>query len=120
MRISGRNSGICLAAVAWIACAVLAGTEAPIVFGDVAARAGVVFHHRSGGAEKEFLVETVGSGVALFDYNNDGLVDIYLVNGAQLKGGKVMPIPGGGSRLYKNLGHMQFQDVTAQARVGNQ
>jgi len=98
---------------------VVLGTEGLETFEDVSARSGVSFQHRSGGGAKDFLVETVGSGVALFDYNNDGLIDIYLVNGAQLIGNRVRPIAGGGARLYKNVGGMRFADVTAESHVAN-
>src|SRR6185437_12893765 len=55
----------------------------PIVFQDIAGKAGLSkWHHISGSPEKKFILETVGSGVALLDYDNDGWLDIYLVNGS--------------------------------------
>ena len=53
-------------------------------FTDVTAESGVVFQHEDGRSYKKYFVETLGSGVALFDYDNDNDVDIYLVNGANL------------------------------------
>jgi hypothetical protein len=56
---------------------------APIVFADITKQAGLdKFHHKSGTPEKTTIVETPGSGVALLDYDNDGWLDIYLVNGS--------------------------------------
>src|ERR1700757_3064289 len=56
---------------------------APVVFVDVTHAAGLdKFHHRSGTPEKKTILETPGSGVALLDYDNDGWLDIYLVNGS--------------------------------------
>ncbi len=56
---------------------------APIVFIDVTRPAGLdKFHHRFGNPDKTTIIETPGSGVALIDYDNDGWLDIYLVNGA--------------------------------------
>ena len=90
-------------------------------FVDVAASAGVSFEHRSGRTSQKFLIETMGSGVALFDYDGDGLLDIYLVNGAALDA----PMPAGAepdkpdpaywNRLYRNLGDWRFKDVTEAA-----
>ena len=58
-------------------------SRGPIVFQDIAEKAGLSkWHHVSGSPEKKFILETVGSGVALLDYDNDGWLDIYLVNGS--------------------------------------
>src|SRR5438046_9907260 len=68
---------------------------APIIFTDVTHAAGIdKFHHRSGEHEKRTSLETPGSGVALLDYDNDGCVDIYLLNGSAvpvLKGKEAPP-----------------------------
>src|SRR5712675_639697 len=56
---------------------------APVVFVDITHAAGLdKFDHRSGGPEKRTILETPGSGVALLDYDNDGWLDIYLLNGS--------------------------------------
>ena len=56
--------------------------SAPVYFVDVTHEAGLdKFHHRSGEPTKTTILETPGSGVALLDYDNDGWLDIYLVNG---------------------------------------
>ena len=60
--------------------------------------------------------ETMVSGVALLDYDNDGLLDVYLVNGARMTDlDKSDPVYW--NRLYRNLGHWKFEDVTAKAGV---
>ena len=51
-------------------------------FVEVTAAAGVQFLHQAPHTSRKYLIETMGSGVALFDYDNDGLLDIFLVNGA--------------------------------------
>jgi hypothetical protein len=55
----------------------------PVVFEDIAARAGLTqWRHTMGTPEKTYILETMGSGVGLLDYDNDGWLDIYLVNGS--------------------------------------
>jgi hypothetical protein len=68
--------------------------------------------------EKHFIVETNGSGVALLDYNNDGWLDIYLVNGSTLNAldGKETPPK---AALFRNNHDGTFTDVAAQAGVTN-
>jgi hypothetical protein len=87
-------------------------------FADVTRESGVgAFQHVSGGAAKNFIIETTGSGVALFDFDRDGWLDIYLVNGGTLD-----PRPGGVPRaaLFRNNGDRTFRDVTSSAGVGNE
>src|SRR6267143_863233 len=71
---------------------------APVVFTDITKQAGLAkFQHHSGSPEKATILETPGSGVALFDYDNDGWLDIYLLNGATfgtLKGKEAAPHAG--------------------------
>ncbi|MFQ5491825.1 MAG: CRTAC1 family protein [Phycisphaerae bacterium] len=88
-------------------------TEAPpIRFEEVAARAGISFRHFPG-QRGSVLPEDMGSGVALGDYDGDGLIDVFLVNWA---GPLLEPLPQNreqsGCRLYRNLGDMRFEDVT--------
>src|SRR5271156_1043644 len=57
--------------------------NAPVVFADITRQAGLdKFHHVSGTPEKTTIIEAPGSGVALLDYDNDGWLDIYLLNGS--------------------------------------
>ncbi|HEY6401711.1 MAG TPA: VCBS repeat-containing protein, partial [Blastocatellia bacterium] len=56
-----------------------------VEFHDIAAKAGLTARHVTGAeSEKKYIIETTGSGVALFDYDNDGWLDIFLVNGTTL------------------------------------
>jgi hypothetical protein len=83
-------------------------------FEDVAAGAGLKGLHTSGGKnEKKYILETTGSGVALIDYDNDGFLDIFLVNGSTLEGFPAGEEPT--SYLYRNNGDGKFTDVTASA-----
>jgi len=66
---------------------------------------------------KDYILETTGGGVAIFDYDDDGWPDIFLVNGSRLGGfGGEDPPP---SRLYRNLGDGTFADVTDKSGLGH-
>jgi len=88
-------------------------------FTDIAAQAGLHNPVVCGDSNKPAvnIIETVGCGVACFDYDNDGWLDIFLLSGTRLEG----PPPGAGNRLYKNNRDGTFKDVTKAAgleRVG--
>jgi len=86
-------------------------------FVDRAAKAGLTAANASGDeTRKRFILEMNGSGVAFIDYNNDGLPDIFMVNGTRfaLAGGSPEPK----SRLYRNNGDGTFTDATERAGVG--
>ncbi|HUL33765.1 MAG TPA: CRTAC1 family protein [Candidatus Eisenbacteria bacterium] len=93
---------------------------APVVFADITKQSGLAkFHHRSGSPAKETILETMGSGVALLDYDNDGWLDIYLVNGstfAAMKGRETPPR----AMLLHNNHDGTFTDVTEKAGVANE
>jgi hypothetical protein len=90
-------------------------------FVDITAKAGVHFQGRASHTSKKYLPETMGSGVALFDYDNDGLLDIFFANGAPLAD----PTPKGtipqktGAEYWNRLYHQRkdgtFEDVTEKA-----
>lgn len=77
------------------------------------------FRHVSGSPDKDYIIEATGSGVAAFDFDGDGLVDIYLVNGSTLdrvrRGAPAPP-----AALFRNTGRGRFEDVTAKAGVANE
>ncbi len=93
---------------------------APVVFRDITHQARLdKFHHRSGSPEKSAIIDAPGSGVALLDYDNDGWLDIYLVNGstvAAMKGAEAPPR----AMLLHNNHDGTFTDVTAKAGVANE
>ena len=93
---------------------------APVIFIDVTHTAGIDrFHHRSGGPEKRTILETPGSGVALLDYDNDGWLDIYLLNGSTLPALKGKEAPPRAMLLHNNHDGT-FTDVTEKAGVANE
>jgi hypothetical protein len=73
------------------------------------------FRHRSGGPGKTYVLETMGSGVALFDYDSDSDLDVYLVNA-----GTVVPFVGASNRLFRNEGAFRFGDVTEESGLGDE
>jgi len=92
------------------------GMKAPAVdFRDVAAQAGLSAVVVSGELEQTSVVENTGTGVAIFDYDNDGLPDIFLVQGDRLKPGSTPLTP----HLYHNLGGLRFEDVTEKAGIAH-
>ena len=94
--------------------------KAAAVFENVTARTPLAqFRHSSGSPHKDYIVETVSGGVAVFDYDNDGLPDIYLLNGSSIaaeRGRERAPR----AALYRNLGGWKFEDVTERAGVANE
>jgi len=91
----------------------------PVVFIDGSAKAGLTgWTHKMGTPEKNYIIETKGSGVGLIDYDNDGWLDIYLVNGSTVDAltGKAPPSH---AALFHNNHDGTFTDVAAQAGVTN-
>src|SRR5437764_1213295 len=93
---------------------------APAVFEDMTAQTALKnFQHHAGGAAKDYIIETPSGGVAIFDYDNDGKPDIYLLNGSTFAAieGKEKPPR---AALFHNLGNWKFEDVTDKAGVANE
>jgi hypothetical protein len=88
------------------------GMKAPVVqYQDIAAQAGLKGVTISGTEKgKQYIIETTGTGVAIVDYDNDGLPDVFVVNGGRLDDGQAPT-----HYLYHNLGGLKFEDVTANA-----
>jgi len=97
-----------------------AGIPAPawpsIKFNDVAPSCGITFRHDNAASPEKFLIETMGSGCGWIDYDQNGLLDLYLVNGAATQVYK--PKSPLRSALYHNNGNGTFTDVTERAGVG--
>lgn len=110
--------------IAWTAAALLFGnslraaeSNCPIQLRDLTGQTGITFIHNDGSSGRRYIVETVGAGLALLDYDRDGDVDIYFLNGAPLPGARIVPPPR--NALYRNDGDWKFTDVTEQAGVGD-
>jgi hypothetical protein len=91
----------------------------PIVFENIAEKAGLTkWHHQMGTPEKKFILESIGSGVGLLDYDHDGWLDIYMVNGSTFDAetGKTTPPH---AALFHNNHDGTFTDVAAKAGVTN-
>jgi hypothetical protein len=85
-----------------------------VEFRDVAAEAGLTGKNVSGGREaKDYILETTGNGVVIFDYDGDGRMDVFLPNGSSLDAGGT-PLDGA-NLLYRNLGGLRFEEVAARA-----
>ncbi len=87
-------------------------------FVDAAGQSGLRFVHDNGSTGQFYMPELLGAGVAVFDYDNDGDLDVYLVQGAPIDGTR----PNTGNRLFRNDGvvgqSLHFTDVTERAGVG--
>lgn len=93
--------------------------EGPFVLHDVTAESGITFVHTDGSSGRRYIVETVASGLATFDFDGDGMIDIYFLNGATLDGSEIGPDGPPQNRLYRNNGDWTFTDVTDQAGAGD-
>src|SRR5262245_26249592 len=88
----------------------------PPLFSDRTAESGLAFTYHNGEEADQFtILETLGGGVGLIDYDGDGLLDIYLTGGGYFDGPDKKQIKGYPNRLFKNLGGWKFQDVTREA-----
>src|ERR1043165_2865976 len=96
-------------------------SPSPVSFTDITAQTGITFRHAASPTSQKYLPETMGGGVALFDYDNDGRLDIFFTNGARLQD----PMPKGArpdktdprfwNRLYHQKPDGTFEDVTERA-----
>ena len=107
--------GVHLRPILLVAAAVVAASPS-IVFENIAEKSGVDFVLDNSVTPEKHQIETMISGVAVFDYNNDGLMDLYFVNGAKLPGMDKSD-PRFWNRLYRNNGDGTWTDVTEKAGV---
>jgi len=117
-RISGLPVGPAITAV--LICSLASSpavAQSPILLHDVTPQTGITFRHTDGSCGRRYIVETVSAGLALFDCDQDGDIDIYFLNGAPLPGADVDRTPT--NALYRNEGAWKFKDVTRQAGVGD-
>src|SRR4051794_29757832 len=96
----------------------------PMRFEETAAKSGVLFTHSFGAEKLGSLLESAGGGAVWFDYNNDGLMDLYVVSGRDLGKGmhpyplRKAPASPARNHLFRNDGNGKFSDVTDAAGVG--
>ena len=98
-------------------------SPSPVTFADITAQTRIAFRHSASGTTQKHLPETMGGGVALLDFDNDGRLDVYFTNGALLKD----PMPKDAApdkrdarfwnRLYRQKADGTFEDVTERAGV---
>ena len=85
--------------------------DGQVTFVDVTDPAGVAFHYTHGGTGRKHFIETMGPGCAFLDYDGDGRLDIYAVNGHALDGSE----PAETNELYRNLGDGTFREIAREA-----
>ena len=86
-------------------------------FSDQTAAAGITYRNVFGGEEKQYILESHGSGAAFFDHDSDGDLDLYIVNGATFA--TYRDRSGPGNSLYRNRGDGTFVEITREAGVGD-
>ena len=117
LSLGTKTETLLLACLILIGCTVIPSVAETIpYFTDQTQQAGIHFKHTNGASEQKYLPETMGSGGLFFDYDNDGHLDIYLVNSGDLSGTpQPHRHPDHINVLYRNKGDGTFVDVTADA-----
>ena len=99
----------------------ISSAQKKVMFTDITKKSGIHFNLNYGDKSYKNIIESSGSGITIFDYNNDGLMDLYLMNGTYLEGisdpdGKIYK--NSHNDLYKNNGDGTFTEVSKVAGVG--
>ena len=106
-----------------LASAVTLHAQSNVTFENVAKAVGLTFTHVNGASADKYLVETMGSGAAFLDYDNDGWIDLFVVDGGSIaaagqgKPGSPKPEAKARHRLFHNEGKGIFKDVTAASGI---
>lgn len=100
----------------WLSLLLALPAGAPL-YREITAEAGITWRHFNGQSAERYLVESTTGGVAVFDFDNDGQMDLLFVNGGETPHGKARE--GVRHGLYRNLGNGKFGDVTARAGFGS-
>jgi hypothetical protein len=109
------NRALAAATLAVSGFVMAAAAQTPVRFTDVTRESGVNFRHINGASPNKHLVETMGSGGLFFDYDNDGWIDLFLVDGGSLADARVASQAK--HRLYRNRANGTFEDVTARSGI---
>jgi hypothetical protein len=84
----------------------------PCPFEDATTKSGIAFTYKNGEEANNYaIIESLGGGACLFDYDGDGLLDVFLPGGGHYEGKKVLGHP---CKLFRNTGNFQFEDVSAK------
>src|SRR5215831_2200229 len=107
---------LCVSVVSYVASATAPRQQgAPVTFSDITKQAGITFKHENGASAQKYLPETMSAGALIFDYDNDGWPDIFLVNGGSFvdRGAATAAQ----HRLYHNNRNGKFTDTTASSGI---
>jgi hypothetical protein len=93
------------------------GENIPELYRDITAQSGIQFTYRNAVEQPDdyAILDTLGGGVAVLDYDGDGLMDLFITGGGKYASRVPKHIVGRGNRLFKNLGNWKFRDVTREA-----
>jgi enediyne biosynthesis protein E4 len=98
--------------------ALQAAAPKPVTFENIAAAAGVTFTHVNGASADKYLAETMGSGALFFDFDNDGWIDLFFVDGGSIADNAVRARAR--DRLFRNAGNGVFKDATESSGIRHQ
>ncbi|MBI2501715.1 MAG: CRTAC1 family protein [Candidatus Latescibacteria bacterium] len=101
----------------WVLLGLSSYADSEVQFVDATAAAGIYFKHENGAEGRHYMPETYGAGVAFVDYDSDGFLDLYLINGGRAPGLSSAPLAR--NALYRNQGDGTFAEVTEQCGVGD-